>query len=52
VSGAMPNTSGALKIGGNAIWANEWYRGLVDEVRVYNRALTPAQITTDMNAGI
>ena len=26
-------------MGGNAIWG-EWFGGLIDEVRVYNRALT------------
>jgi concanavalin A-like lectin/glucanase superfamily protein len=36
-----------LKIGGNAIWG-EWFAGLIDEVRIYNRALTPTQLQTDM----
>ena len=30
----------------------EFFRGLIDEVRVYNRALSAAEITTDMNAAI
>ena len=30
----------------------EWFNGLIDEVRIYNRALTAAQITTDMNTSI
>jgi hypothetical protein len=37
-----------LRLGGNAIW-NEWYVGRIDEVRIYNRALSAAEITTDMN---
>ena len=36
-----------MKIGGNAIWG-EWFAGLIDEVRLYNRALTPTQLQTDM----
>jgi fibronectin type 3 domain-containing protein len=50
-SGAIVSSTGAVKIGGNAIWG-EWFNGLIDEVRIYNRALTPAQITTDMNTSI
>jgi hypothetical protein len=34
-------------MGGNAVWA-EWFAGQIDEVRIYNRALTPAQIQVDM----
>ena len=32
--------------------APEFFNGLVDEVRIYNRALTAAEITTDMNTPI
>ena len=51
VSGSILTSSSPLKIGGNAIWG-EWFNGLIDEVRVYNRALTAAQIQTDMNTSI
>jgi hypothetical protein len=51
VTGSMPNSTGPLKIGGNSLWA-EWFSGLVDNVRVYNRALTAAEITTDMNTRV
>ena len=30
----------------------EYFTGLIDEVRVYNRALTQAEIQTDMNTAI
>ena len=50
-SGTLPNSTGALRIGGNSIWS-EWYAGLIDEVRVYNRALTQAEIQTDMQTAI
>jgi hypothetical protein len=46
-SGAMTVSTGPLKIGGNAIWS-EWFAGLIDDVRVYNRALTAAEIQGDM----
>jgi hypothetical protein len=50
-TGAMPNTANPLRIGGNAIWG-EYFSGLIDEVRVYNRALTATEITADMNAKV
>ena len=51
VSGSITTSTSPLKIGGNAIWG-EWFNGLIDEVRIYNRALTPAEITSDMNTAI
>ena len=50
-TGAIATSTGVLKIGGNAIWG-EYFAGQIDEVRVYNKALTAAQITTDMNAPV
>ena len=47
VSGSMAASTGALRIGGNAIWG-EWFAGLIDEVRVYNRALSATEIQQDM----
>src|SRR5919197_1558180 len=49
VSGAITPTTGAPRIGGNNIWS-EWFQGVIDEVRVYNRALTQAEIQSDMAA--
>ena len=46
-SGPIISATGAFKIGGNAVWA-EWFNGLIDEVRVYNRALSAAEIQGDM----
>jgi hypothetical protein len=51
LTGSMPATASPLRIGGNSVWG-EYYRGLIDEVRVYNRALTGAEIQTDMNTPI
>ena len=36
-----------LRIGGNAVWG-EYFKGRIEEVRIYNRALTAAEIQTDM----
>ena len=47
VTGSMPNSSGALKLGGNSVWG-EWFKGQLDEIRLYSRALTAGQIQTDM----
>ena len=47
-TGAIRVSTGALRIGGNTSWTNEGFAGLIDEVRVYNKALTAAEITADM----
>ena len=46
--GSITTTNLPLHIGGDAL--NEWFNGRLDDVRVYNRTLTPAEIQTDMNA--
>ena len=46
-TGAIQTTTNPLRIGGNAIWG-EYTDGRIDEVRVYNRALSAAEITADM----
>jgi hypothetical protein len=45
-TGALVNSAGALRIGGNSVWG-EWFKGLIDEVRVYERALTATEIQAD-----
>jgi hypothetical protein len=45
--GSIRVSTGRLRIGGNAIWG-EWFAGRIDEVRLYNRALSPAEIQTNM----
>ena len=42
---------GPLTIGGNLVWG-EHFRGLIDEVRVYNRPLTREEVGTDMDAPV
>lgn len=38
-----------VRIGGNAEYTTGTFNGSVDDVRIYNKALTQAEITTDMN---
>ncbi|NUP81081.1 MAG: hypothetical protein HOV96_26395, partial [Nonomuraea sp.] len=49
--GNLRTGTSPLRIGGNS-GSGEYFSGLIDEVRVYNKALTPAQITTDMNTPV
>ena len=51
VSGAIPASTGQLRIGGNSVWS-EWFAGQIDDVRVYNRALGAAELQTDMNTPV
>src|SRR6185503_9189576 len=46
-TGPVATSTGPLRIGGNGIWP-EWFAGRIDEVRVYNRALTAAELQADM----
>ncbi len=45
-AGAIPASTGPLRLGGNSVWG-EWFAGLIDEVRVYNRALSASEIQQD-----
>jgi hypothetical protein len=51
VNGNLVASSLPLRIGGNAIWG-EYFAGLIDEVRVYNRALSTAEIQADMTTPV
>ena len=50
-TGAITTSASPLRIGGNSAWG-EYFAGRIDEVRVYNRALTAAEIQTDMTTPI
>ena len=50
-TGAITTSTGGLKIGGNSLWP-EWFQGDIDEVRIYNRALSAAEIQSDMNTSV
>jgi len=52
-TGAIAVSGSPLRIGGNGAFSGgEFFRGLIDEVRVYNRALTLAEIQSDMNTPV
>jgi hypothetical protein len=51
VSGAIRTSSRALRIGGNTVWG-EYFAGRIDEVRIYNRALSASQIQADMTTPV
>lgn len=40
-----------LRMGADA-GTDQFYKGLLDNVRIYNRALTGTEVTTDMNSGL
>jgi hypothetical protein len=50
-SGSIAVTANPLRFGGNAIWG-EWFSGALDDLRVYNRALTGGEIATDMSTPV
>jgi hypothetical protein len=50
-TGAIIVTSSPLRIGGNGIWG-EYFQGRIDEVRIYNRALSQAELQGDMNTPV
>ncbi len=51
LTGALVTSTGALRVGGNGIWG-EFFQGRIDEIRIYNRALSPVEIQADMAAPI
>lgn len=50
-AGPIAASAGVLRIGGNNIWS-EFFQGLIDEIRIYNRALAQAEIQADMAAAV
>ena len=50
-TGAIMTSTNQLQIGGDSIYG-QYFAGVIDEVRVYNTALTQAQIQTDMTTPI
>ena len=49
--GDLVGTPDPLKVGGSAVWS-EFFKGRIDEVRVWNAARTAKQIRSDMKARI
>jgi hypothetical protein len=50
-TGSFTVTTGALRIGGNQVFG-EYFQGRIDDLRIYNRALTGAEIVADMNTAV
>ena len=51
VSGTIMTSTNPLQIGGDSLWGQH-FNGTIDEVRVYNVALTESQIQSDMNTPV
>src|SRR5258707_7115543 len=50
-TGTLQSTTTPLRIGNNSPYG-EFFQGLIDEVRIYNRTLSAVEIQTDMNTPI
>ncbi len=50
-TGSVQTNTNPLWMGGNTPYG-EYFQGLIDEARVYNRALNQAEIQTDMNTPV
>lgn len=46
-SGLINSSTGNLRIGGNVLWG-EYFNGYIDEVRIYNRALSESEINGNL----
>lgn len=47
----IKQSNGVLQIGGDTIWG-EYFNGSLDEIRIYNRALSKVEIRTDMQTPV
>jgi FtsP/CotA-like multicopper oxidase with cupredoxin domain len=52
LAGAVVTSTNPLRIGGNSVFSGEYFAGIIDDVRIYSRALTAAQIVADMNTPV
>ena len=50
-TGNIATSTNPLQIGGDSIYG-QYFKGTIDEVRVYNAALTASQVQLDMNSSI
>ena len=50
-SGSMPTSNSRLQIGGDGTFG-QYFAGSIDDVRVYNTALTESQVRADMNTPV
>ena len=50
-TGTIATSTNPLQIGGDSLYG-QYFAGMIDEVRVYNRALSVTEIQTDMNSPV
>src|SRR5262249_54057381 len=50
-TGPITTSTDPLRIGGDPFYG-QYFQGTIDEVRIYNRALSAAEVQTDMNTAI
>ena len=50
-TGLITSSTNALTLGSDPFYG-QYFNGLIDEVRIYNKALTAAQIQSDMNTAV
>ncbi|MGH8488502.1 MAG: LamG-like jellyroll fold domain-containing protein [Gammaproteobacteria bacterium] len=50
-TGPIQVSNSPLRLGGNSVWG-EFFKGRIDEVRIYNRALSAMEIQTDMSTSV
>jgi hypothetical protein len=50
-AGAIAIWTNPLQIGGDSIYG-QYYPGKIDEIRIYNRALSATEIQSDMNTPV
>ena len=51
-TGTILSSTSQLQIGGDSLFPQQFFAGTIDEVRIYNVALTTAQIQSDMSTPI
>lgn len=51
-TGNITTTTNMLRIGGSPNLGAQYFAGRIDEVRIYNRALSAAEVQTDMNTPV
>ena len=52
ISGSITVSASPLRIGGSTTLSGRYFAGRIDEVRIYNRALSQAEIQSDLNTAI
>ncbi len=51
-NGSIQKSNLGLFLGGSSFLSNEGFPGMIDEVRIYNRALSASEIATDMQTAV